>query len=123
MITKKMLVIFFLFSVVFGYSQKNFQVIPEKPKAGDLITIIYEPAGDIANTVIPVEGVVYLQGSRDQTAEDMILKKDGKKYTSTVQTEGQVRFKSIGFNGSDDKLISELTAMIEMDSDASKKAF
>lgn len=40
-----------------------------------------------------------------------------------IDKEGLIRFKAVGFDGSDDKLIKELTAMIELASDPSKKAF
>ncbi len=88
---KSVMLFFLLFSVAGVYAQQKFQFTPEKPQAGDLIRITYEPAGDIANTLVPVEGVVYLQGSTDQ-ADDMVLKKDGKKYTATVQTDTSHNF-------------------------------
>lgn len=31
-----------------------------------------------------------------------------------LDKEGKIRFKSVGFDGSDDKLITELSTMIEM---------
>jgi hypothetical protein len=41
-----------------------------------------------------------------------------------IDKNGMIRFKAIGFDGSDDKLMNELTAMIEMASkEAELKAF
>lgn len=99
---KNIMLFILLFSVAGVYAQQNFQFTPEKPQAGDLITITYEPAGDIANTQLPVEGWVYFQGSRtesevDQVAQDIILKKEGKKYTSTVKTDTSHNFLYFGF--------------------------
>lgn len=89
---KNIMLFFLLFSVFGVYAQQKFQFTPEKPQAGDLITITYEPAGDIANTLFPVEGVVYLQGSKAQTADDIALKKEGKKYTAMIQTDTSHNF-------------------------------
>lgn len=94
---KKIILFFLLFSVAGVYAQQNFRFTPEKPQAGDLIHITYEPAGNIANTQSPVEGVVYLLNGRDQAADDMVLKKDGKKYTASVQTDTSHNFVYFGF--------------------------
>lgn len=40
-----------------------------------------------------------------------------------LDPEGRVRFKAVGFDGSEDKLVQELTAMIELAGDSGKKAF
>lgn len=94
---KNTFLFFLLFSVAGVCAQQKFQFTPEKPQAGDLITITYEPAGDIANTQFPVEGVVYLQGSNVQAADDIALKKEGKKYTASVQTDTSHNFIYFGF--------------------------
>jgi len=98
MFLKKILTILFLFSACIAVAQKNFSVNPEKPKAGDWITINYEPAGDIINTTQNVEGIVYLFGSGGQQTEDVILKKTGKKYTGTIQTDTTQNFLFFGFS-------------------------
>lgn len=51
------------------------------------------------------------------------FKVDGIPTKFVIDKEGLIRFKAVGFDGSDDKLMSELTAMIDMASDPSKKAF
>ena len=51
------------------------------------------------------------------------FKVEGIPTKFVIDKDGLIRFKSIGFDGSDDKLMSELTAMIDMASDSSKKAF
>lgn len=94
---KNIILFFLLFFVAGVYAQQNFRFTPEKPQAGDLIHITYEPAGNIANTQSPVEGVVYLLNGGDQAADDMVLKKDGKKYTASVQTDTSHNFVYFGF--------------------------
>ena len=51
------------------------------------------------------------------------FKVDGIPTKFVIDKDGLIRFKSVGFDGSDDKLISELTAMIDMAGDPTKKAF
>ncbi len=94
---KNILFLFLLVPVLTVHAQKNFQITPERAKAGDMLYITYEPAGDIANTLLPVEGAVYLMGSKGQAAEDIILKKEGKKYTASVQTDTSHNFLYFGF--------------------------
>lgn len=79
-------------------AQTNFSVTPEKPKPGDLITIIYEPAGDIANTLKPVEAAAYISGTKTYKVEDLTLTKSGSKYTATLQTDTGTLFISFGFS-------------------------
>ncbi|MBD0283928.1 MAG: hypothetical protein ICV79_00695, partial [Flavisolibacter sp.] len=40
-----------------------------------------------------------------------------------IDKNGMIRFKSIGFDGSDDKLMSELTAMIDLATNSTTKTF
>jgi thiol-disulfide isomerase/thioredoxin len=51
------------------------------------------------------------------------FKVEGIPTKFVIDKTGTIRFKSVGFSGSDDKLVSELTAMIDIASDASKKSF
>lgn len=51
------------------------------------------------------------------------FKVEGIPTKFVIDKNGMIRFKAVGFDGSDDKLMSELTAMIDMASDPSKKAF
>jgi len=52
------------------------------------------------------------------------FKVEGIPTKFVIDKNGMVRFKSVGFNGSDDKLVAELTAMIEMASaETTLKAF
>jgi hypothetical protein len=59
--------------------------------------------------------------------EDKIVaefKVEGIPTKFVIDKKGKIRFKAVGFDGSDDKLIQELTAMIEMASkEAEPKAF
>jgi hypothetical protein len=58
--------------------------------------------------------------------EDKVVaqfKVDGIPTKFVIDKNGNIRFKAVGFDGSDDKLMSELTAMIELVSEDAKKAF
>jgi peroxiredoxin len=88
MVARKLFFFLLLFIAIKASSQTNFTFSPEKPKPGDIITITYEPAGDIANTLKPVEASVFQNGKRGAiSAEDLALVKNGKNYTATIQID------------------------------------
>ncbi len=60
---KKILFLLFSVSTVSCFAQQNFTYTPEKPKPGETISFTYEPSGDIANTLLPVEAVLYQKGN------------------------------------------------------------
>ncbi len=62
-----------------------------------------------------------LMDNDNKVVED--FKVEGIPTKFVIDKDGLIRFKSVGFDGSDDKLVKELTAMIEMAADPSKKAF
>lgn len=51
------------------------------------------------------------------------FKVDGIPTKFVIDKEGKIRFKAVGFDGSEDQLLQELTAMIEMADNPDKKAF
>lgn len=58
--------------------------------------------------------------------EDKVVgqfKVDGIPTKFVLDKDGNIRFKAVGFDGSDDKLVQELTAMIEMAGSSEKKGF
>lgn len=69
------------------YAQNNFTISPEKPQPGDLITITYEPAGDLANTTAMVDAVAYMMTQGRQKAYDIKLARSYGKFKGTVQTD------------------------------------
>jgi len=79
-------------------AQKNFTYTPENPKPGDVITFTYEPAGDIANTILPVEGVVYQMGKKGNKADDIVMERKAGKYTGTIKTDPEMNFLYLGFS-------------------------
>jgi len=97
MTTKRVLLVVLLFTAITTQAQKNFTYIPEKPKPGDVITFTYEPAGDIANTIKPVEGVLYQVGKRANKADDLVMEKKAGKYTGTFTTDTAMGFLYLGF--------------------------
>jgi len=98
MTTKRILSALLLFVTITTQAQKNFTYSPEKPKPGDVITITYEPAGDIANTIKPVEAVLYQVGAKSNKADDIELKKEGGKFTSSFTTDPTMNFVYFGFS-------------------------
>lgn len=51
------------------------------------------------------------------------FKVDGIPTKFVIDKEGKLRFKAVGFDGSDDKLVQELSAMIDMAANPDKKGF
>ncbi len=93
-----LLFIAFLFSAVTSFAQKNLKYSPEHPKAGELISITYTPANDLMGIKVPVDGVVYIVGSKGTNAHDILLKKSGNAYLGTVQTDTADNFVFFGFS-------------------------
>ncbi|HRO71247.1 MAG TPA: TlpA disulfide reductase family protein, partial [Chitinophagaceae bacterium] len=62
-----------------------------------------------------------LMDNDNKVVED--FKVEGIPTKFVIDKDGLIRFKSVGFDGSDDKLVKELTAMIEMAADPTRKAF
>ena len=88
MVARKLFFFLLLFIAISASSQTNFTFSPEKPKPGDVITITYEPAGDIANTMKPVEAASFQNGTKGAiSSEDITLVKNGKNYTTTIQVD------------------------------------
>src|SRR5215211_8224883 len=98
MITRKLICLLLLLATVTAYSQKNFSFSPEKPKPGDVITVIYEPAGDIANTILPVEAIVYQMGNKGRKTDDVVLERLAGKYSGKVTTDTGMNFLYIAFS-------------------------
>ena len=98
MTTRLTLLLIVLFLTATTIAQKNLVYSPEKPKPGDVITFTYEPAGDIANTVKPVDGVVYQVGSKGNKADDITMTRKAGKYSGTITTDGSMNFVYLGFS-------------------------
>ena len=86
---------------VSSFAQQNFSFTPEKPKPGETISITYRPAGDIANTILPVEAIVYQHGQSSQKADDLLLKKTADGFTASFIADTAANF--IYFSFSADK--------------------
>ena len=78
--------------------KKNFSYSPEKPKPGDEITITYEPAGDLANNIKPVEGVFYQTGTGLNKADDIVMQRKGRTFTGTIKTDTAAAFVYFSFS-------------------------
>ena len=102
MIYRKLIVLLLLFSTVIVSAQKNFSFSPEKPKPGDVISFTYEPAGDIANTILPVEAVVYQVGAKGRKVDDVTLERIANKFNGKISTDAAMSFVYISFK-SDNK--------------------
>ncbi|MFZ2906262.1 MAG: redoxin domain-containing protein [Cyclobacteriaceae bacterium] len=97
MIKKNFLTCLLAFVAVASGAQQNFIYSPTSPKAGDIITITYIPAGELANTMKKVEAAVYVSSGKGRKADDLVLTKNGKKYTATIKTDTASSFIQLGF--------------------------
>lgn len=97
-IYKRMLPVLFVLLTIAVQAQKNFTYSPEKPKPGDEITILYEPAGDLANNIKPVEGVFYQNGMSMMKADDIKMQRKNGKFTATIKTDTAASFIYFGFS-------------------------
>ena len=97
MITKNWLLAAFLFFTIQTFGQNNFSFSPEKPQAGDAITINYSPSGMLTNTASPINAIVYLWGNK-QRGNDVNLKEIGNKYTGTIKTDTSDNFVFFSFS-------------------------
>jgi thiol-disulfide isomerase/thioredoxin len=93
----------FLFCALQTFAQNNFTYSPEKPQAGDVITINYSnsktrPAATSPNEKSSLNAIVYTLGSQGQTANDLSLKKTGDTYTATVKTDTSENFVFFSFS-------------------------
>jgi len=84
-------------------AQENFTIEPAQPKAGDLITITYAPAGVLMGSLRPVEAAYYetgfaVNGWKSIAAENLRLQREGKKYTATIQTDTGAHFLFFSFS-------------------------
>lgn len=94
---KNYLLTVLLITTLQTFAQSSFTFSPEKPKAGDVITINYTPSGTIANTTSQVKAIVYTIGNK-QTANDLPLKKSGNNYTGIVKTDTSENFVFFSFS-------------------------
>lgn len=94
--------LFFLLVMFIASGQKNFSYTPAHPKPGDVISFTYEPAGNIANTLAPVEAAVFQLGSKTQKADDLVLTRKAGKFTGSVVTDTSMNFLYFSFS-SDNK--------------------
>src|SRR5215213_6956659 len=78
-------------------SQENFRYMPEHPQAGDTIRFTYTSAGDLANSLVPVEAVAYCYGTKDRKAEDITLKRKGYSYSGFVVTDPSQSLVNLAF--------------------------
>ncbi len=92
-----MLVVILLVSLQ-TFAQSNFTFSPEKPQAGDAISISYTPSGTITNTTSPLNAVVYTLGNSGENTHDIDLKKNGNVYTGSVKTDTADNFVFFSFS-------------------------
>ena len=78
-------------------AQQNFTYQPAHPKPGDVITVLYTPAGDLAKTTKTVEAVYYLHSGKGVKADDLKLVQNGNSYMATVATDTLVNLVQLGF--------------------------
>lgn len=92
-----LLLLFCSVSVNLLSAQNNLSISPENPKAGDLITITYEPAGDLSGTMEMVEAIAYQTGEKSQKAIDIKLSRSYGKLKGSFQTDTSGVFVFLSF--------------------------
>lgn len=123
MFTRKSFAMLVLLFAITSQAQNNFTYTPEKPKPGDIISFTYEPAGDIANTILPVEALVEIFGNKSSKMDDLKITRSGKKYTGTIITDTSVNFLYLGFSADNkyDNNFNEGYTIIFYDNDKPRK--
>lgn len=103
--TKQISLLLFLLISVTAFTQNNFSYTPEHPRAGDLITITYEPAGALAGVLKKPEAAYYMLGNSESGssvknigADELMLSREGKKFTATVPTDTAANFIYFSFS-------------------------
>ena len=91
-----------LFCVMQSFGQSNFTFSPEKPMAGDIITVTYSRAQTNGGETTkddqsPLKAIVYKLGNKGETANDLDLKKSGNIYTDTIRTDTSYNFVFFSF--------------------------
>ena len=97
MIIKRILLAAFVLITVATQAQTNFTYSPEKPKPGEVITFTYEPGGDLANSIKPVEAILYQVGKGKSKADDLKMERKGAKYNGTITVDTGMNFIYLGF--------------------------
>ena len=97
MFPSKLVTLLLLSCTMATQAQSNFTYSPAQPKPGDVITFTYDPAGDIANTLMPVEAVVYQVGLKGNKADDVTIEKTDGKYAGTITTDPAMNFVYLAF--------------------------
>lgn len=87
MFYKTYLSVLFLLAATTMQAQKLLKTIQEKPQAGELISFIYEPAGEIARTTAPVKVVIGYKKDGNNIFTEQLLTKEGNKFKGSFQTE------------------------------------
>ncbi len=123
MLKRKCITILVLLIAISVQAQKSFTYTPEKPKPGDIISFTYEPAGDIANTILPVEALIETFGNKGSKMDDLKITRSGKKYTGTIITDTSVKFLYLGFSADNkyDNNFNEGYTIIFYDNDKPRK--
>jgi len=98
MYIRNLLTVILLLAVISLSAQKNFSYTPEKPKPGEVITFIYEPAGDLAKINKPIEAAVYQGGPRGRKADDLVLEKKEGKYVGNFTADTAMSFAYLAFS-------------------------
>lgn len=84
---KKIFLIFLLAASIEVSAQSSFSYSPERPQAGDAITITYTPSGQLAESKKPVMLKLYKLTGESERVYDGVIKKAGKHYTANITTD------------------------------------
>ncbi|OGV11176.1 MAG: hypothetical protein A3J84_03990, partial [Ignavibacteria bacterium RIFOXYA2_FULL_37_17] len=81
-------ILIFFFNVTVSYAQanKNFSFKPEKPKAGEKITVTYIPDGSKLANATNVTMLIHAYGKNIYYSDEVVLQKEGKSWEGTFTT-------------------------------------
>lgn len=94
----KIIILILAFTSSYTFAQSNFSFVPQKPKAGESITITYTPSGTLANVSSPIVATVSVLNSKGLNANDLDLAKSGNSFSGVVKTTAADNFVFFSFS-------------------------
>ena len=83
LLSTAILVLFFSVTLINAQANKNFSFKPEKPKAGEKITVTYNPDGSKLANATNVTMLIHAYGKIIYYSDEVVLQKEGKVWKGT----------------------------------------
>lgn len=95
---KAFFLLLFISPALLAVAQKNFEVLPKKPVAGQVITIEYMPRNTVLQGHNDFEATAYLLEGKIPLAKNIVLKQQGGLFRGTVKTNDSTKAVFFSFN-------------------------